>query len=280
MNSSIEYISAGLILCLVLGFTSKYTSDMVDDRISMVQKNQGITKVEKILDMLVLTEGSPRDWDNYPANPDVLGLASTSSSKMYQLSREKVLRLSSDSSFYISATEVRNLIGLSTNYFLSIRIQPLLNVSIERLSMVDYRITAYNQWQSPVPNVEITALYNSNQTISSLSESDIQAFLNDNIEESNVFYAQTNSLGLATLNLSSISLPGCILVKAEELTSSCVSCWDLNATHISSVKSQYIVSEIESTMGSVSGYNTETVYRNVEIDDLNYLIRFTLWSGG
>lgn len=246
----------------------------------MVEKNQGLNKVDKILDLLVLTEGTPSDWEAYPSNPDVLGLASSSSTKMYQLSLEKVLRLSSDSSFYISPTEVRNLLGLSFKYYISIMVQPLLNVSVEFLSMNDVRVHILNQWRSPVSNVEITAAYYYNKTVSELTESDIQAFLDDNVDESNVFCSQTNSLGFASLNLTTVSMPGSLLIKAKALTSSCVSCWELDGTHVSEASSQYIVSLIECTMGSVSGYNSETVYRNVEINGLDYLIRFTLWSGG
>jgi hypothetical protein len=30
-------------------------------------------------------------------------------------------------------------------------------------------------------------------------------------------------------------------------------------------------------MGTISGYDSETVYRNVEIGELNYIIRFMMW---
>jgi hypothetical protein len=246
----------------------------------MVQKNQGLNKVEKILDMLILTEGTPNNWETFPSNPDVLGLASSRSTKMNQLGREKVQRLSSNSPFYLSPTEVRNLLGLSSNYYISIKIHPLLNISVERYSMSDLRVQIFNQWRSPVPNVEITAAYYFNQSVSELTELDVQTFLDDNVEEIYVFTSKTNSLGLSSLDLSSVSLPGSLLIKAEELTSSCVSCYDLNTTHVSEGFSQFIIPKIELSMGSVSGYNSESVYRNVEIDELNYIIRFTLWSGG
>jgi len=277
MNASLEYIAAGIIMFLLLGATSRYTTDMVYDKINLIEGNQGLEKAGKILDLILLTEGKPSNWDENPEDPEALGLASSSSIKMYRLDEEKVKRLLPDSPCYISPSKVRDLMGLSTTYYTAIKIYPLLNLTLIRETQEAFEARFYNQWGTPVSNVNITTAYLNNQQAEDLSEADLDAFMDLDLEG---IYdsSQTNSIGISTLDFTGAEDVGCMLIYAKQLTCKCLYLLNLNGTDVSFASSPHVIHVVDSSMGSVSGYNAEVVKKNVKIDGFDYVVRFTLWS--
>jgi hypothetical protein len=197
---------------------------------------------------------------------------------MFQLDRGKVKRICPDSPYYIAPIRVRDLLGLSADHYVSIEIYPLLNISLRRYSANEFHVNVHNQWNAPVSNVNVSATYLSDIEVSDLSESDIDSFL-DQILEGVHASSLTDSLGSSRLNFTGSAEEGCLIVLAKELTGSSLSTWDLNITDAYQSNSQHVIYSVESSMGSVSGYNTEMVSRNVKIDELDYIVKFTLWSG-
>ncbi|MFP3952062.1 MAG: hypothetical protein ACLFVP_08005 [Candidatus Bathyarchaeia archaeon] len=277
MNASIEYIAAGIIMCLILGVTSRYTTDMVYDRVNMIERNQGLEKAGKILDLMLLTEGKPSDWDESPEDPEILGLASANSIKMYQLDEEKVRRLLPNSPGYISPSRIRELMGLGIEYYIAIKIFPLFNVTVERVSLENFKTRFYNQWGTPVSNINVTVAYLNNRQAEDLSEAELDAFMDLDLE---AIYntSRTNSMGISNLELTGAEEVGCMLIYARQLTGKCLFLLNLNNTDVSFALSPHIIHIVDSSMGSVSGYNAEMVSRNVKMDGRDYIAKFTLWS--
>lgn len=60
------------------------------------------------------------------------------------------------------------------------------------------------------------------------------------------------------------------MVLANQLNMKSITTWPM--------LSSSVVGMVESSMGSVSGYNAEIVYRNVNMDGLNYIARLTIWG--
>jgi hypothetical protein len=277
MNTSLEYIAAGIIMCLILGVTGKYTTGIVYDKVNQVEKNQGLEKAGKLLDLILLTEGIPSDWDENTSEPDILGFAFSNSIKMYQLDKEKVLRLSPVTPNYISSSKFKELMGLGSEYYISLKIYPLFNLTLSRKSMGLFETKVLNQWGTPMSNINITAAYIPNKIVEEISEIELDSFLDFSLDAINDT-RMTNSLGLSELNLSGAEETGCILILAKQLTCECLFMLNLDNMNISYGQSPNAVYIIDSTMGSVSGYNVEVVCKNVKIDDFDYIARFTLWK--
>ena len=268
MHASIEYISAGAIVFLILGFTGQYTANMVNDHISLIEKNAGVKKADNIIYTLLLSPGQPLDWGLSYDEPELLGLAFENAVKLYQLDKYKVRRLSSNSSNYIPPGRIRDLLGLSAYYYISIRIFPIFNITVTEVDAERVSVRLINQWRIPVSNVNITAVY-LDTPVENVSYSDITSFMDLSLEAEYTFNV-TNALGTCTLNRPGVSVDGCLLILANQLGIKSMTTWPN--------LSQHIIGAIETSMGSVSGYNAEVVYRNVEIEDLDYVVRFTLWS--
>lgn len=159
MNAAIEYISSGIIICLILGFAAQYATTMSYDRLNLIERNATLGKADRVADMVLLSPGYPTDWGMSYGNPQVLGLASESAMKLYNLDSHKVMRLSRSSTNYIPPVHVRDLIGLSSNYYLSLRIFPFFNLEVTNISNQVFSVTVLNQWNTPVSNVKIDAAF-------------------------------------------------------------------------------------------------------------------------
>jgi len=268
MHACIEYISAGTIIFLILGFTGQYTAAMVSDHINLIEKNAGVKKADNIIYTLLLSPGQPFNWDLLTEEPEMLGLALENAVKLYQLDKNKVRRLSDDSPNYIPPGRIRDLLGLSAYYYLAIRIYPMFNITVTGIYDDWISVRLLNQWRMPVSNINITAAY-LETPVESVSFSDIKSFMDLSLE-TNYAFNVTNAMGTCTLNCAGVSGDGCLLILASQLGVKSLTTWPN--------LSEQVIGTIESSMGSVSGYNTEVVYRNVEIEDLDYIVRFTLWS--
>jgi len=242
---------------------------MVYDRIKLIELDAGVEKADKIIDMMLLSTGRPVDWGGMIEEPETMGLALENSIELYQLDPDKVHRLSSDSTSYISPGRVRDLLGLSAYYYTAIRVYPIFNITVTQLSAEKFHIKVFSQWKLPVSNVNITAAY-LNVPIDEVNKANITSFMDISLDDAFYAYNMTNTLGTCTLNFTGAGTRETLLVMASQLSVKSLTTWP--------TLSEHIIGVIESSMGSVSGFNTETVYRNVEIDGLNYFVRFTLWS--
>jgi hypothetical protein len=277
MNTSLEYIAAGIIMCMILGMTGRYTTNMVYDKINLIDSDQGLEKAGKILDLILLTEGEPSNWDESPDDPGMLGFAPTNTIKMYKLDKEKVRRLIPTTPGYISPVKLRELIGLSSEYYISFKIYPLLNLSIIRDSPETFTLVFKNQWGTPVSNVNVTVAYIDGSQVEDLTEDDIDAFLDLDLAAT-YDSGLTNSIGKVQMDMPGAENNGCFMIYTEQITCRCLYLLNVNNYEISLPDTPLVINTIESSMGSVSGYNTEVVTRNVKIDGFDYNLRFTLWN--
>jgi hypothetical protein len=263
-----EYITSGVIIFLILGVSGQYASNMVFDRMNNVENNARIGKAEKIIDLLILSPGEPPNWGDAFGEPGTLGLSLENAVKINQLDEKKVRRLDLEDPNYIPPGRVRDLLGVRPNYYISIRIMPIFNITIQEVSQDIFSIKVYNQWSQPVSNVDITAAY-STSTVADLKEKHIASFLDGTLEDAVYTNGMTDSLGSCTVDFTASGPRPTLLVSARQISARSMTTWPTSTENV--------IGTIESSMGTISGYETETVYRNVEIGELNYIIRFTMW---
>jgi hypothetical protein len=266
LNAIVEYLSAGIILFLILGFTSQYATNMIYDKINLIEKNAGFEKADKIIDMILLSPGKPENWSMSAGDPDSLGLSLADAVKSYQLDSGKVIRLSDMSDKYIPPYRVRDLIGLSTYYYISLEIFPLFNISVTNSSNI-FSVKILNQWNIPVSNVNITAAYSN---IENITSNDIVLFMDNNLRDAVYQYNMTDALGTCELNFSSVGGRKSLIILASQMDVKSATTWP--------TLSKDLIGTIVSSMGTSSNYNVETVYKNVEINGLSYIVRFSIWS--
>jgi len=269
MDAVIEYISAGLIICLVLGFAGQYAASMTFDKLSLIERDTTMGKADRVIDMLLLSTGQPADWGriNYYGEPEVLGLAIENSVKLYQLDPGKVRKLDVSSPEYIPPGRLRDLLGLSSSYYMAFKIFPFFNMTITpQVDNSTFSVTVRNQWGVPVANVRVMGAC-LNVSTTDIGTDKIAQFLDKSLE-AHYATSYTNIQGECLL---SFAAPGSsIIVVSNQLNMESVKTWPS--------LSPAIVGVIESSMGTVSGYNAETVSRNVYIEGLDYVARLVLWS--
>lgn len=217
--------------------------------------------------MVLLSPGYPANWGDCYDQPQVLGLALESAMKLYNLDSQKVKRLSSNSSDYISPVRVRDLIGLSSDYYISLKIFPFFNITVAKVSDQAFTVTVLNQWNTPIPNVRIDGAY-VNMSISDIGPNEIAQFIDSSLEGAVWATGCTDIQGTCTLTFGATKVS--LMVIANQLSMKSITTWPTLPTAV--------VGAVESSMGSVSGYNAETVYRNVNMDGLNYIARLTIWG--
>jgi hypothetical protein len=266
MNASIEYIAAGMIMMMVLGVTGMFTSNMVNERISNIEQISGIKISDRIVDALLLSSGDPADWGSRVYAPQSIGFALQNAIKPYQLDREKVSCLLNSSRNYIPPSEVRDLIGLAKNYYYSLKIYSLYNITITKLTSESYLIKVTNQWNTSVPSINIIGAYTNAVNITSI---DLLSFRNGDLEEAVYQYNSTDLSGQCILKFIGSGQRNTLLVMANQLNIKSINMWPK--------ASDYLITSIESTMGVTQNAAVEIVYRSVEIDGLNYYCKLTMW---
>jgi hypothetical protein len=157
MHVSIEYVFAGITVFLILGVTSQYATNIVYNSASLIEKEGAAERADKIIDMLLLSPGSPQGWGEQLDEPRTMGLAVENAIKLYKLDASKVKRLSSNATNYIPPYRVRDLLGLSTYTYISLRIYPLFNITITKITEESFSVKVLNQWNAPVSNINISA---------------------------------------------------------------------------------------------------------------------------
>ncbi len=266
MNTAIEYISAGIILSLILGVTGQYVTNMVSDRVSNLEQMSGLKIADKEVDQLLLSPGNPPNWGHSSIVPENIGFGLENAIKPYKIDREKILSLSNSSDNYIPIYEVRDLLGLSPNYFISIEIYPMYSISIAPLTNNKFLITVTNQWNIPVSTVNVTGAYTNSTDLNAVK---INSFISGNVDDYVVKRNLTNNLGQCILDFSDIGSMKTLVVLANQLNIKSVNTWP--------DKIDDVVYSINSAMGSNMDFTVEIVYRNIEIDEMNYFCKLIMW---
>ncbi len=265
MQTAFEYISAGVILCLILGLTGQFATNMVYDRVERIKQTTGLGVADKMIDFLLLSPGTPSNWGRLVDPPQNVGLALESAIKPYQLDRCKVRRLSNGTANYIPPHEVRDLLGLSPNYYTDLSIYPIYNITVEQLTDEKFLVSVANQWDVPVSTVTVTGTYTD---IIHLNSTQITQFLYGDLDaptETNT----TDINGQCTLNFVGAGSKPTLIVMGSQLAVRSLTMWP--------TLSDDLVGVVESSMGSPVGFDTEIVYRSVEIDGMNYYCKLVLW---
>ena len=266
METSLEYISAGVILALILGITGQYSTNMVNDRIINIEQTSGLQLADKIIDTILLTPGTPSNWGNSIDPPDSIGFALENAIKPYQLDKLKINSLYNDSNNYLPAYELRDRIGLSKNYYISLEIYPIYSISIENITSEIFKITVTNQWGIPVSTAKIKGAYTD---YTSINSTEVYAFINGNLQKSVFRETMTDINGNCILNFSGSGEKASLLVLCDQLSVKSVNTWQ----NISSD----IIKKVITSVGIDEGFNVEIVYRSIEIDGLNYFCKFKMW---
>jgi len=267
MEGAIEYISAGIIISLILGMSIQFSTNMVADRVNRIEQEAGFKVADKIIDILLLSPGKPNNWSRSLETPQSMGLALENAIKPYQLDLEKVSRLRYQDDNYIPPYMVRDLLGLGAYYYITININPIYRISVTDLNGTKFSVTVRNQWDAPTPNVNVTAAYTNLQNI---TLTDIVSFMDGSLEGSVFKSNMTDSSGTCGLDFSGSGPRNTLIVLADQLGIKSLITWpDL---------SDDVIGEIEASMGSSVEFNVETVYRNVEINGLNYAVKLTVWT--
>jgi len=143
-------------MILVAAEMNMYT--LVSSRLTLMEQEEYST-AGSILDMILLSPGDPLNWGDYPEDPNFFGLAYPGATEAYTLDAKKVIRLSENSSFYISPGKVRSLLGLSADCNFAFRMKPLLIIDINSEGDGNFTITVKDLKGLPIPNVNVTGYY-------------------------------------------------------------------------------------------------------------------------
>jgi len=266
MQTTIEYLTAGIIVVLILGATTNYTSNLIYDRVRSLEAETGLERVDRILEVLLLSPGRPPDWGEETGKPEAMGLALENALKYYQLDPRKVARLREGEEGYLSPYEIRELLGMDPSYYLSIEIRPTYNIEIQQLNSTHFLVEVRNLWGSPVSNANVTAALG-DISLETVNYTTISLLLSGGLGGVHYAYNITDKLGRCTLNFDGGG--GVLLLCVGHLSLLSFASWPSEA--------EGVIAHVESSMGSISGYEAETSYRLVEIGGLSYIFRLTIW---
>ena len=166
MNESIEYLVAAILVVLLVSLTVSTLIPMALQRTSYLSESHLQTEAEKIANQLLLSPGDPADWGvtaNSSSDIKAIGLA-LDGGEPYELDINKLIRLCESSINEITEKEqidlenVSKLLGIYGKYGLSIRLTPVLNVSVQQISNDIYEVTVTTHEDLPVANANITAI--------------------------------------------------------------------------------------------------------------------------
>lgn len=266
MDTAFEYLSAGIILSLILGVTTVFSNNMTSVKLNSIEQSSSFSIADKMVDFLLLSSGTPNNWGRTLDNPQTIGLALENAVKPYQLDRSKVKRLSNTSDAYIAPYEVRDLLGLSPNYYIKVEIYPMYNILIEQNTPEKFTVTVTNQWNVPVSALNVTGAYT---TIENVNATEITSFINGDLTNAVTQSKLTNVAGHCTLDYSDTGAKRTLIVMVNQLNVKSLAIWPESSPDL--------IGTINSSMGDSSDFNVEMVYRTVEINGMNYICRFTLW---
>jgi hypothetical protein len=156
MHQILDYVFAAVILALIVTFgITAGTNSLILSSQKVSQENLE-TKTNQVIDMILLTTGSPSNWGDLTTVPDNLGLASKGSNDPYVLDGGKLRRLLNGS---IPTSDVRRLLSLGQNFDFTINLKLILNQSIVQINSTAYEVTVEDWKGFRVPNTMIDGYY-------------------------------------------------------------------------------------------------------------------------
>ena len=204
-----EYVFSALIIVLLVSLTLTYFIPVSLNRVTYLSEGQLQIEAEKIMNQLLLNPGDPPDWGVSVTSIDSLksfGFA-LKGANAYSLDINKLVRVFEPnlSEFTnltsISLNDILNVLGLYGVYGLSIKLTPVLNVSIQKSSDFIYEVYVKTYDDMPVINARIKAIH-VNVYVSGNTEI---TYLEDVVE--NVY---TDYDGKAILNFTQVDSNGAI----------------------------------------------------------------------
>jgi len=209
LNEWMEYVFSALIIVLLVSLTLTYFIPVSLNRVTYLSEGQLQIEAEKIMNQLLLNPGDPPDWGVSVTSIDSLksfGFA-LKGANAYSLDINKLVRVFEPnlSEFTnltsISLNDILNVLGLYGVYGLSIKLTPVLNVSIQKSSDFIYEVYVKTYDDMPVINARIKAIH-VNVYVSGNTEI---TYLEDVVE--NVY---TDYDGKAILNFTQVDSNGAI----------------------------------------------------------------------
>lgn len=167
MNASLDYLFATSIMIIIfVSSTASYLSMMAVPS-KEVSQEQLLSMTEKVMDQIVLSEGTPSDWGVRMSLPSSIGMAAKSGSE-YQLDLDKLRRLTDNTTgTMLSSKSMFRLLGLEKNYAFRLLITPALNITVVPTRFIlagspqknfssAFNITVRTHDNIPVPNANLT----------------------------------------------------------------------------------------------------------------------------
>ena len=204
-----EYVFSALIIVLLVSSTLTYFIPVSLNRATYLSEGQLQIEAEKIMNQLLLNTGDPPDWGVSATSIDSLksfGFA-LKGANPYSLDINKLVRVFEPNlSEYTNLTsiglnDILNVLGLRGVYGLSIKLTPVLNVSIQESSSFTYEVYVKTYDNLPVINARIRAVH---VTVYVSGSTEI-TYLEDVVE--NVY---TDYNGKAVLNFTPVDSNGAI----------------------------------------------------------------------
>jgi len=268
MQASIEYMIAGLTVISILVVAEMNVLTLMNQTLTEVRQEVGLSEAEDILDTLLLSPGYPPDWGESSDTPDSMGLAVQNSIEEYVLDPKKVIRLSEESDYYISPPTTRRLLGLSKKYHFSLRITPFFNVTINNEGDGNYTISVTTYRGNPAPNVNVTGYYvdlpfqynATYQTQSAITSIDGTCTLNFDYASNSTLIVCADQSGIRSIAAEENGL--CLKVEDGYVIES----------------ETPIIHTIDYSTGELSELKKDVVTKFVKIDGYTYYVEFILWS--
>jgi hypothetical protein len=267
MNAVYEYILAGFMMFVMLVALHTNMQNFITDTTALIMQEE-YNMAESLLDMILLSPGSPPNWSS--TDPILFGLAAQETTDTYVLDSRKVIRLDKNHTDYpyISPGELRSLLGLTSDINLVIRITPIFPIEVEAQGGGIYRIVVTNHRGVPTANVNVTGYY-----VPESLGSPNERFQNDSV---------TRIDGSCTLDFGE-EKDGYVLVVCADLIGVKTMQTEPPFLRVRVEGDQVIQSEvplinlINYTSGSFFGLNTEWAARYVEIDGFTYYFELEVW---
>jgi len=185
-----EYVVAAVLLSITLLAATTHFMPGLLRQVMYTYEGQLQVEAQKIVDQLLLSPGDPPDWGlsaTYPDDVKALGLA-LAGGKPYELDPNKLVRIYEcgledlSGLTLVSSRDMEEILGIHGRYAFSIRLTPVLNVSITKLSDQSYEVRVATSDGVPVPNAKVTGIL-------------VSAYLDDmDLDDAydTVFYSETS----------------------------------------------------------------------------------------
>lgn len=265
MNAIYEYIIAGLTVVVILVAAEMNISTLTSSKLTLAE-TEGYSMAESILDMILLSPGDPPNWGDYSQDPRSFGLAFSNVTEEYTLDAKKVIRLSENSSLYISPGKVRSLLGLSTDCNFVFTIKPVFIIDILSGGDGNFTVNVRNSKGFPMANVNVTGYYvleslgsGPSTSISQITGIDGKCVLEFDPEPNHVLVVSANLLGVEVMQTYPPNLS--FRVEGGQVIKSDVP----------------LITFVNYTTGSAYGLSTDRASRHVKIDGFVYIAEFEIW---